>query len=135
MTSASLTILLVSFEMFELRQGSNLHTNLPELPVGDQKGAQCPQTIHGLVTILPSAVLIDGGTRLLCLHRAEMLSLPDEVLKQLAFVLTHDQLSSLVNDIPKVLDQCLTFLGQLPGRRRESIGLKGTVQRDIALLV
>ena len=65
-------------------------TDLPELSVGDQQGTQGLQTIQGLVAILLGAFLLDGGTRLVHLDRAEVLRIVNELLDQMTVVLAQD---------------------------------------------
>jgi len=52
-----------------------------------------------------------------------------------AVVLGENQLASLVNDLPKVSNQLLTFFRKVLGGRREDLGLESAVQSDVALLV
>lgn len=110
-------------------------TKLSELAVGDQKVAQSLQSLHGLRAILLGAILVNRGVRLFRLDGTETLSLPDELLEQLTFVLAQDQLARLINDIAQIPDQILTFFREVFGRVGQQLRLEGTIQGDVALLV
>lgn len=110
-------------------------TKLSELAVGDQKVAQSLQSLHGLRAILLGAILVNRGVRLFRLDGTETLSLPDELLEQLTFVLAQDQLARLINDIAQIPDQILTFFREVFGRVGQQLRLEGAIQGDVALLV
>lgn len=110
-------------------------TNLPELPIGNQQGTQGLQTLHSLSTILLGGFLGDRSIRFLSLNGTQTLCFPDKLLDQLAIVLAQNQLPGLVDDLAHILDELLAFLGEILGRRRQGLGLQGTVQSNVALLV
>lgn len=62
-------------------------TQLAELSIGDDKSAQGPQAVEGLVTVLLSSLLIDRSTGTADGLGIPMLGLPDEVLEKVALVL------------------------------------------------
>lgn len=110
-------------------------TKLAELAIGDQQSTQGLEALEGLVGILLAVLLGDGHIGCLGALEGDLLSLPDELLEQLALVLGQEQLLGLVNDIAQVPDENLAVIGELLGRRGEDLGAQGAVQGDIALLV
>jgi hypothetical protein len=88
-------------------------TDLAELSVGDQQCAESLETLQGLVRILLARLLGDGHIRGLHITGVDLLSLPDEVLQQLALVLGEKQQLSLFDDVAQILDQDLTLAGKL----------------------
>lgn len=113
----------------------NLLTNLSELPVGNKESTQGLQALNSVAAILFGGLLVDGSIRSLRFHGAQTLSLPDELLKQVAIILGEDQFAGLVDDFAKIPDQLLTFFREVLGGRGEGLGLEGAVQGDVALLV
>lgn len=110
-------------------------TDLSEFSVGNEKRTQGLQTLHGVVTVLLGTVFVNRCIGPLRFNIAQTLSLPDELLEQVAIVLAEDQLASLVNDLTEVPNQLLTFFREVFGRGREGLRLEGAVQSDVALLV
>lgn len=78
------------------------HTQLAELTVGDQQGAEGAQTLDGLVAMLLSHLLVDRGTGNIDSLGVEFLSLPNEVLEQVALVLGQQKVLGLLDDIARV---------------------------------
>lgn len=110
-------------------------TDLAELSICDEQRAESLETISSLACILFSIVLSHGDIGSLRIARSDLLGLPDKVLKQLAVVLRQQQLLGLVDDIAQVLHKDLAFGRQLLVRGRESLGVQGGVEGNIALLV
>lgn len=58
-----------------------IHTELPELTVGNYKRAECPQALKSLVAMLLSSVFVDWCSWQLGLTTGDLASLVDEVLQ------------------------------------------------------
>jgi len=110
-------------------------TELSELAVGDQQSAESLKTLQGLVGILLGIILGEGRLGALGITGGDILGLPDEVLKKLAVVLDQKRLLGLFKHIAHILHEDLALVRKLRRRRREVLGVQGTVQRNIALLV
>ena len=92
------------------------HTELSELPIGEDKSAKRSQSLKSLVAVLPSGILVDGCARGLSIAAGDLLCLPDEVLQKIALVLGQDEVLGLLNDVAQIGDQVSTLGGEL-GRR------------------
>lgn len=101
-------------------------TDLSELSVGDQECSQGLETLYCLLTILLCGVLRDahGGSFGI---NGDLLSLPNKILQEFAFVLGQEQLLGLINDVAQVLDKDLAIVGKFCRWRGESLGVQSTV--------
>lgn len=110
-------------------------TKLSEFSISDQESSQGLQSLDGLLSILLSRVLGHRHTRLLCIFCGDVLSLPEEFLKQLAVVLAQHELLGVVDNITEILDKALSLSGEFFRRGRESLVLERGVQGNVTLLV
>ena len=74
-------------------------TELAELTVGKNKRAEGAETVEGLVAVLLSSVLVDRGVRSAGIGAGDLLSLPNEVLEEVALVLGQEQKLGLLNNL------------------------------------
>jgi len=58
--------------------------------------------------MLLRCVLVDGSAGYLCIATADLLCLPDEVLEEIALVLSEEKNLSLLNDILEINNKLLT---------------------------
>lgn len=98
------------------QQDGGIREELPELAVGDDQCAKCTETVKGLVAVLLRGLLVYWCLRGLGISTGHLLSLPDEVLEEVALVLGEQQGLRLLNDILDVSNEALAFGGQLLGR-------------------
>lgn len=84
-------------------------TKLAELTVGDQQCPESAQALEGLVAVLLRSLLIDGSTRHRNRLRVELLSLPDEILQEIALVLGQEELLGLVDNVANIANKRLSF--------------------------
>ena len=91
------------------QENGGIRKELPELTVGDEKSAEGTQTVEGLVTVLLGSVLVDRSTGESGVGAGDLLSLPDEVLEEVALVLGEEQDLGLLNDGLEVADQLLAL--------------------------
>ena len=68
-------------------KNSGIREKLPELAIGDEERAKSAQTFESVVAVLPCCVLINRGIGAVGAGGADVLSLPDEVLEEVALVL------------------------------------------------
>lgn len=64
-----------------IRHLTGAHTEFPELAVGDDQGAQGPETLQGFIAILPCRSLVDWRTRNGYGLGIKLLGLPNKVLE------------------------------------------------------
>jgi hypothetical protein len=88
-------------------------TKLAELTVGENERAEGAQTIEGLVTMLLSSVFVDRSVRGAGIGAGDLLSLPNEVLKEVALILGQEQKLGLLNDLAQVTNELLTLCREL----------------------
>lgn len=108
---------------------------LSELAVGDEQRTECPQTLKSVLAVRLGGILADGSVGGANSLGVELLSLPDELLEEIALVLAQKQVLGLSNDILRVLDEGLAFCGEVVGGIREALGAKEAVEGDVDLVV
>lgn len=64
-----------------------------------------------------------------------MCSLPNEVLNQVAVILGQQKLLGKLDNLPRILHQQLSIVGELVGRAAEGPGLQKAVQGNVDLFV
>lgn len=111
------------------------HTELAEFAVSDEQGTESLEALGSLVGILLGGFLVDRRRELLDVFAGDSLGFPDEFLQQLSLVLGQEEVFRLLNDIAQILHQSLAIFGQLARGRSQPLGVGGTVQSNIALLV
>lgn len=116
-------------------EDAGIAQELAELAVGDEKCSEGAEALKSLVAVLLSSLLVNGGIGLLRIARADLLSLPDEVLNEVALVLGEKQELGLLNDLLEVTGELLALSGELLAGRCQALPVVGSVQRDINLLV
>ena len=82
---------------------------LSELPIGDHKRAEGPQSIKSLVTVLLGGSLVGGSAWYGSVATIKMLSLPDEVLEQITLILGEEKVFGLSDDFLDVGDKMATL--------------------------
>ena len=90
-----------------------IHTELPELTIGNYKRSKCPQAIKSLVAMLLSSVFVDWRSWQLGLTTRDLASLVDEILQQVALILCQEKNLGLLDDIAKVTDKVTAFFREL----------------------
>lgn len=85
--------------------------------------------------LLLSGLLVNRRTWQSCISAIDLLGLPDEVLKEVAAVLSQEKVFCLLDDITELGDQGLTFRGQLLRWRSDAPGLQEAIESDVDLLV
>ncbi len=88
-------------------------TKLAELAIGDDECAESAEALEGLVAVLLCGILFNWHTRLLDTVAADGLSLPDEVLEEVAVVLGEKHDLGLLDDIAQISDEVLAFRREL----------------------
>jgi hypothetical protein len=88
-------------------------TELAELTVGKDERAEGAQTVKGLVTVLLGSVFVDGSVRSSGVGARDLLSLPNEVLEEVALVLGQEQKLGLLNNLAQVTNELLTLCREL----------------------
>lgn len=94
-------------------------TKLAELTVGQNQRAEGPQPLNSLAAMLLRRRLVDGRVGKRCVASGDLLSLPDEVLEEIAFVLRQEEHLGLLDHDAEILDEVLAFAGQLARRRAQ----------------
>ena len=112
-----------------------VRTKLAELSVGNDKLPKSSQTLSSLVSILLGSVSVDRCTRNSSISAIDILSLPCEVLKQVALILCEKEHLSLLDNIAEVVNQLLALAGKLLGWARHELLVDERVEGDIDLLV
>ena len=69
------------------------------MTIGDDQGAECSETLKGLITMLLRGRLVDGCIGSLSIAAGDLLGLPDEVLEEVTLVLGKQQNLGLLNDL------------------------------------
>lgn len=105
------------------------------MAVGDEESAKRTETLESLVAVLLSGSLVNRGVGLGGIARANLLSLPNEVLNEVALVLGQEQELGLLDNLLEVCGELLTLGGELLARRCETLPVVGSVHRHINLLV
>lgn len=77
-------------------------TELAELAVGDQQSSESAEAIESLVAMTLGSALVDGRVGRAHRVRVEVLSLPDEVLEEVALVLGQQQVLGLLDNLASV---------------------------------
>jgi len=88
-------------------------TELAELTVGKNERAEGAKTVESLVAVLLSGVLVDRRVRSAGIGARDLLSLPNEVLEEVALVLGQEQQLGLLNDLAQVTNELLTLCREL----------------------
>lgn len=83
-------------------------TKLAELTVSDEKRSQGTQTLQCFIAMLLCSLLIEWSIWCSGIARADILCLPDEVLKQIAFVLGEEEDLGLLNNVAEILGKYLS---------------------------
>jgi len=112
-----------------------LRTQLAELAISDDEGAESSQALNGLIPVFLGGCFIDWGVRALYARGPELLGLPDEVLKNIALILGKEEILGESDDLASISNQRLSFCGKPARRRLESLGLEEAVQGNIDLFV
>lgn len=102
-------------------------TKLSELAVGDEQLTECSQALQSLVGLLLGTLLVNGNIWLLCGSAANLLGLPDEILKQVALVLCENENLGRLNDVLDVASDLLTLGRKFLRRCSEHLGFKRAV--------
>ena len=102
-------------------------TKLSELAVGDEQLTECSQALQSLVGLLLGTLLVNGNIGLLCGTTADLLGLPDEILKQVALVLCENENLGRLNDVLDVASNLLTLGRKFLRRGSEHLGFKRAV--------
>lgn len=71
--------------------------------------------------MLLGSLLVDWSVRGGCVATADLLSLPDEILKELALVLGEKKDLGLLDDIRKISDENLALTGEVLGGALERL--------------
>lgn len=90
-------------------------TEFSELAIGHNERPEGSQTIESLVTMLFRSVLVNRSIGNGSISSAKLLCLPDEILKQVAFVFRQKQKLGFFDHNTDILDE-LTALRRKPGR-------------------
>ena len=110
-------------------------TKLAELTVGDEQRAQRAQTLHSLVTVLLSRLLVDWCAWNASISTINFLRLPDEVLEEIALVLAEEEDLGLFNDVASILNQNLSFGRKLVGWACQGFRSEEAVESNVDLFV
>lgn len=116
-------------------EDAGIAQELAELAVGDEKCSEGTEALKSLVAVLLGSLLVNGGVGLLRIASTDLLSLPDEVLNEVALVLGEEQELGLLNDLLKVAGELLALGGEPLAGRCQALPVVGSVERDINLLV
>jgi hypothetical protein len=112
-----------------------LRTQLAELAISDDEGAEISQALNGLIPVLLGGCFIDRDVRALYARGPELLGLPDEVLENIALILGKEEILGQSYDFASISNQRLPFSRKPTGRRLEGLGLEEAVQGNIDLFV
>jgi hypothetical protein len=82
------------------------------LPVGNNQGAESAEPIEGLVPVLLGRRLIDGSIGERRVAAFDPLTLPDEVLEEIALILRQKQKLRFLNDVTEISNQLLALSGK-----------------------
>lgn len=88
-------------------------TQLAELAVGNDQLTESSEALDSLVAVLLGGLLVNGSAWSLGVARADALSLPDEVLEDIAVVLGQEEDLGLFNDIAEILHKLLAISRKL----------------------
>lgn len=88
-------------------------TKLPELTVGEYKGAECPQAFQSLIAVLLSCVFVNWCSWQLGLTARNLASLVNEILQQVALILGQEKNLGLLDNIAKVSHKVAAFFREL----------------------
>lgn len=86
------------------------------MTVADEQRSESAETLKSLVAVLLGSVLINWSVWSGGVATADLLSLPDEVLEEIALVLGEQQNLGLLNDTAQVSNELLAFLRKPLGR-------------------
>lgn len=90
-------------------------TEFAELAVGDDELAEGAKSLEGLVAVLLGCLLVYWRTHGVGIAGADVLSLPDKLLEQVALVLGEKQQLGLLDDSTQIAHQLLAVGRQLLG--------------------
>ncbi len=85
--------------------------------------------------MLLGSVLVDRSIWNGCISTIDLLRLPDEVLEDVALVLSEKENFGLLNDVTEISNQSTTFSGKLLGWLGEWLRLQEAVERNVDLLI
>jgi hypothetical protein len=91
--------------------------------------------LKGILAMLARRLLVDWSVGSLEVALLELLSLPDEVLKQVAIVLRESEQLRLLNDVSQISDELPALRRELLGRLSESVGSKDAVECNVYLRI
>lgn len=84
-------------------------TKFPELAIRNHKRSQSAQPVESLVALLLRPLLVHGGVRDRQSLGVELLSLPDEVLEQVAIIFRQHQILCVFHHFSHVCHQSLSL--------------------------
>lgn len=105
--------LLCSIASNVAKEDAGVAKELAELAIGNEKRAEGTKAVESLIAVLPSSLLVDRSTRHLGVTRTNLLSLPDEVLDQVALVLGEKQDLGLLDDLLEIVGELLSSVESL----------------------
>lgn len=91
-------------------------TELAKLSIGYHERTESAKTLQSLISVLLSSFLVDWSAWYTSICNVDLLCLPDEVLKEIAFVLAKKKDLGLFDNIAGILDQNFALSRKLVGR-------------------
>lgn len=79
-------------------------TKLAELTIGDDERAESSETVECFISMLLCGLLSNWRTWQRCISTIDVLRSPDEILKEIAFVLGEEKMLCLLHYIPEISD-------------------------------